>query len=99
MLFLQTAEDRWLRFFFDRGVFFARVEEEPSLLDGAGEPLKFTAADLSTRHGFEGQRVEVVEFGETAGGGTLRLRFAGGGALLVRNADDRSTARFEPAVA
>ena len=60
VLFLQMAEDRWLRFFFDCGVFFAREEEEPSLLDGVAEPLKFTAADLSARHGFEGQRVEVV---------------------------------------
>ena len=99
VLFLQTGEDRWLRFFFDCGVFFVRVEEEPSLLDGVGEPLNFTAADLSARHGFEGRLVEAVEFEEVPGGGALRLRFAGGGTLVVRNADDRSTASFEPPVA
>ena len=99
VVYLQVAETVWLRFFFDGGEFFCRVEPELTLTEFAEDDMKFTGADLGAQHSLVEQRIEDVQLLEFAEGGELRIDFEGGATLVLRNANDQSTVTITTAVA
>jgi len=99
VLFLQVGAAQWLRFFFDAGQFFCRVESKLTLAEFAEEGMKFVPTDLSARHHLVGQRIEQVEFGEFPDGAELRIAFEHAAILVLRNASDQSTVDITSPVA
>ena len=99
VVYLQVADTQWLRFFFDSGYFFCRVEPKLTLAEFAEDEMRFTGVDLATQHNLVGRRIEAAEFTELPDGAELRLEFERGATLVLRNAADHSTVTIKTPVA
>jgi hypothetical protein len=99
VVYLQVADAQWLRFFFDNGYFFCRVEPTLTLAEFAEEDMKFTGTELAVQHNLVGRRIEAAEFTELPDGAELRIDFERGATLMLRNAADHSTVTISTPVA
>ena len=99
VLYLQVGDTQWLRFFFDGGYFFCRVEPELTLAELAEDDMKFTGTDLGAQHNLVGRRIAGAEFTELPDGAELHLEFEGGTTVVLRNAADHSTVSIKTPVA
>jgi hypothetical protein len=91
LLFLQISEDVWVRFFFDAGVFFWRIEAQSEVAQFDGE-YEWQLKYLGSKCKVLGRRIEAVGFEGNEGGqiNQLSIHFAPNVVLCLRNVDDRS---------
>jgi len=91
VLFLRLARDRWVRFFFDAGVFFWK-NERPTLPYRDNE-YRLVTPEIAKA--VEGRTVLGVAFSSLATGGrTLTIELDNQTALHLHNERDRSSVAF-----
>lgn len=97
VLFMQTGRGKWLRFLFDCGEFFWRMEATPSLPEEAQMTGQYAypIVDLTGRCGVADHQVVDLSFYELPRGRGLKVVFSEGKALIVENSDDRNTLRCD----
>ena len=96
-LFMQLYRGGWVRFFFDCGEFFWRMEATPSSPDDLQMtgPYAYPVVDLTERCGVADHQVLDLSFYELPRGRGLKIVFSEGKAMIVENSDDHNTAGCE----
>ena len=84
VLFAELNDERWVRFFFDTGVFFWSVVQSPTLPE-SDEKYQYSLSDL----GWSGI-VENADLVESFDAARLRISFTDGRVLELNNSQDRS---------
>ncbi len=84
VLFAELDDERWIRFFFDAGVFFWSTVESPTLPE-SNEKHRYSLGDL----GYSGT-AENADLAESFDAAQLRIYFADGRVLELNNSQDRS---------
>src|SRR5258706_16435246 len=86
VLFMRIDSGNWLRFLFDCGKLFWRIEATPSLLDPAEVTGKYAypLVDLTGRFLGTDRRAVDVSFYELTGGRGPKISFSGPNTVSVR---------------
>jgi hypothetical protein len=91
VVFLRVAPERWLRFFFDAGVFFWRTIEAPDT-PAAADGFEYRIVQAAPE--CVGRTVStVVVTAPDRDTVVLTISFAEGGQLILQNRDDANTLR------
>jgi len=94
VLFLQVAADKWLRFFFDAGVFFWRSAPQPDCIP-KHEDNTYQLTSVREATPILGQVITRVVFTDPdALGRELVIEFSGGSRLRLANTEDENQVVF-----
>lgn len=94
VLFVQVAADRWLRFFFDAGVFFWRSTRQPDSIPQQEESTYQLTSVIEATPLLGQVIVSVVFTDPDASVRELVIEFSGGGRLRLTNAEDENQVVF-----